>query len=121
MENAGAAFFIAGIAHRLVANDPQGCPQMKIKPEQLDRLVDDILKAYRAKDLITLKAPETTVRAKIKETLVKNFHDEEAIEEEAREMLASHAGDMRRAGEMDQHRMFLLIKQKIAQKKGFVL
>ena len=94
---------------------------MKIKPEQLDRLVDDVLKAYRGKDLIALKAPEATIRAKIRDTIVKNFHDEEVIEEEARELLASHAGDMRRAGEMDQHRMFLLIKQKIAEKKGFVL
>jgi hypothetical protein len=94
---------------------------MKIKPEQLDRLVDDIFKAYRAKDLIALKAPEAMVRAKIRDTIAKNFHDEEVIEEEARDMLASHAGDVRRAGEMDQHRMFLLIKQKIAQKKGFVL
>jgi len=88
---------------------------MKIKPEQLDRLVDQILKSYRAKELIAVKAPEATVRAKIRDTIVKNFHEEEVIEEEAREMLASHAGDMRRAGEMDQHRMFLLIKQKIAQ------
>jgi hypothetical protein len=94
---------------------------MKIRPEQLDRLVDDILKAYRAKELIKLKVPEATVRAKIRETIAKNFHDEELLEEEARELLASHAGDVRQAGEMDQHRMFLLIKQKIAQKKGFVL
>jgi len=94
---------------------------MKIKPEQADRLVDEILKAYRAKELIALKAGEAEVRAKIRDTILKNFHEEDAIDEEAREMLASHAGDVRRAGEMDQHKMFLLIKQKIAEKKGFVL
>ncbi len=94
---------------------------MKIKPEQADRLVDEIVKAYRAKELIKLKAGEPEVRAKIRDTIIRNFHEEDVIEEEAREMLASHAGDMRRAGEMDQHKMFLLIKQRIAQKKGFVL
>lgn len=94
---------------------------MKIKPEQADRLVDEILKAYRTKELIAFKAGEGEVRAKIRDTILRNFHEEEVIEEEAREMLASHAGDVRRAGEMDQHKMFLLIKQKIAQKKGFVL
>jgi hypothetical protein len=94
---------------------------MKIKPEQADRLVDEILKGYRVKELIKFKAAEPEVRAKIRDTIIKNFHEEDVIEEEAREMLASHAGDMRRAGEMDQHKMFLLIKQKIAQKKGFVL
>ena len=94
---------------------------MKIKPEQADRLAEEILKAYRAKELIAFKAGEGEVRAKIRDTILRNFHEEEVIEEEAREMLASHAGDVRRAGEMDQHKMFLLIKQKIAQKKGFVL
>jgi hypothetical protein len=94
---------------------------MKIKPDQVDRLVDQLLKAYRAKELITLKAAEPAVRAKIKEAIVKNFNDEETLEEEARAMLASHSGEMRQAGEMDQHKMFLMIKQKLAEKKGFVL
>jgi len=40
------------------------------------------------------------------------------IEEEARQMLASHAGQVK---EMDHYKMFLLIKQKLAQKKEFVL
>lgn len=94
---------------------------MKIRPEQLDRLVEGLLKAYRAKELIVLKGAETAVREKIKNTIVNNFHEEEVIEEEARAMIASHAGQMRQAGEMDQHKMFLLIKQKLAEKKGFVL
>lgn len=80
-----------------------------------------ILKSYRAKELMVLKAQESAVRAKIKNIIVQNFHEEETIEEEARQMLATHAGQVRQAGDMDQHKMFLLIKQKLAQKKGFVL
>jgi hypothetical protein len=94
---------------------------MKIKPEQAERLAEQILKSYRAKELIVLKAQESAVRTKIKNIIVQNFHEEEVIEEEARKMLASHAGEVRQAGDMDQHKMFLLIKQKLAQKKGFVL
>jgi hypothetical protein len=94
---------------------------MKIKPEQAEKLADRILKSYRAKEMIVLKAEESAVRDKIKKTILQNFHDEEVIEEEARAMLATHAGQMRQAGEMDQHKMFLLIKQKLAEKKGFVL
>ncbi|HEY2987053.1 MAG TPA: DUF507 family protein [Candidatus Binatia bacterium] len=94
---------------------------MKLKPEQVDRLVDQILKAYRAKDLIVFKAQETAIRTKVKDTIIRNFHEEEVIEEEARQMLATHAGQVRQAGDMDQHKMFLLIKQKLAQKRGFVL
>ena len=94
---------------------------MKIKPEQTERLLDQLLKAYHAKELIVLKAQETQVRAKIKNALTQNFHEEEAIEEEARKVLAEHAGQVREAGEMDHYKMFLLIKQKLAQKRGFIL
>jgi hypothetical protein len=91
---------------------------MKIKPEQIDRLVDRLLKNYRTKDMIVLKTDEATVKAKIVEIITKNFRDEEAIEDEARKMLAAHASEARDA---DQHKMFLLIKQKLAQNRGFVL
>lgn len=91
---------------------------MKIKPEQLDRLADQLLKNYRAKELMVLKTKESDVRAKIKHIIERNFHEEEVIEEEARKMLASYANQVK---EMDHYKMFLLIKQKLAQKKGFVL
>lgn len=76
------------------------------------------MKSYRAKELIVLKADEAKVRAKIQETIARNFQEEEAIEEEARVMLAAHAGQVK---EMDHYKMFLLIKQKLAQKRGFIL
>jgi len=91
---------------------------MKIKTEQLDRLVDNLLRQYQAKQLATFKAKENEIRVRIRKILEQNFHQEDAIEEEAREMLASHALQTR---EMDHHKMFLLLKQKLAQKKGFIL
>jgi len=98
---------------------PQLFPQpMKVKAEQIDRLISRLMKAYQAKELIVLKANEVDIRAKIKGIISRNFHEEETIEEEAREMLASHAGQIK---EMDHYKMFLLIKQKLAQKKGFIL
>ena len=77
-----------------------------------------LLKDYHSKDLIVLKAKETDIRAKIKDIITENFHEEEVIEEEARKMLASHAGQVK---EMDHYKMFVLIKQKLAQKRGFIL
>jgi hypothetical protein len=47
-----------------------------------------------------------------------NFAEEEAIEEEARAMLASYA---RATKDVDPYKMFLLAKQKLAAKKGFIL
>ena len=72
----------------------------------------------QAKELIVLKAAQPKVRAKVAAIIAKNFSEEEEIEQEARKMLASHAGEVR---EMDPYKMFLLIKQKLAAKRGFVL
>ncbi len=91
---------------------------MKVKPEQIDRMAERLLKSCRTKELVILKADEAAVRKRIGEIIAQNFREEEAIEEEARKMLDSHAGETR---SMDQHRMFQLIKQKLAEKKGFVL
>jgi len=91
---------------------------MKIKPEQLDRLATQLVVAYRKKDLIISKATDAELKATVVETINRNFAEEEAIEEEARKMLASFAQVSR---DMDPFKMFLLAKQKLAAKKGFIL
>lgn len=84
-------------------------------------MADQLLKNYHSKDLIVLKTKEADIRAKIKSIIVQNFREEEAIEDEARKMLASHAGQVKEVKEMDHYKMFILIKQKLAQKRGFIL
>jgi hypothetical protein len=91
---------------------------MKIKREQLDRLATMLLAAYRAKDLISAGSQEPEIKAKIMEIINQNFAEEEALEEEARRMLSTYA---RVAKDMDPYKMFLLAKQKLAAKKGFIL
>jgi hypothetical protein len=91
---------------------------MKIKPEQLERIAALLIASYRKKELIVTKAEEAKIKSKIMEVIGKNFAEEEAIEEEARKMLASHA---RASRDMDPYKMFLLAKQKLAARKGFIL
>ena len=90
---------------------------MKIKQEQLDRLAGTLLANYHAKELITSKATDPELRAKIIAIISHNFAEEEAIEEEARTMLAYARGTK----DVDPYKMFLLAKQKLAAKKGFIL
>jgi Protein of unknown function (DUF507) len=91
---------------------------MKIKSEQLDKLAKLLLENYRSKELVKPKCEDTTILARIKDVISQNFAEEEAIEDEARKMLAAHAQATR---EMDHFKMFLIAKQKLAAKKGFVL
>jgi len=91
---------------------------MKIKQDQLDRLATTLVTAYRTKELIIPRSQETEIKAKVMEIINRNFAEEEALEEEAREMLSSH---VRATKDMDPYKMFLLAKQKLAAKKGFIL
>jgi hypothetical protein len=91
---------------------------MKIKQEQLERLASALLTNYRAKELIRPKADEPELKARIMAVISLNFAEEEAIEEEARKMLASYAHVSK---DMDPYKMFLIAKQKLAAKKGFIL
>ena len=81
---------------------------MKIKPEQLEKLAELLITSYRAKELIVTGSADAPLKKKVAE----------AIEKEARTMLASHA---QAARDMDSYKMFLLAKQKLAAKKGFIL
>jgi hypothetical protein len=91
---------------------------MKVKPEQLERIATLLIAGYRNKELMVTKADDAALKRKIVEIIGKNFAEEEELEEEARKMLASHAQASR---DMDPYKMFLLAKQKLASKKGFIL
>ena len=91
---------------------------MKIKQEQLDRLASLLLSNYKTKEIMVPKAAEAEIKAKIMAIINDNFAEEQSIEEEARKMLASYA---RASKDMDPFKMFLLAKQKLAAKKGFIL
>ena len=91
---------------------------MKVKPEQLDRLANTLLGVYQTKELIVTRGKEAEIKSKIIEIINYNFAEEEALEEEARKMLSTYA---RAAKDMDPYKMFLLAKQKLAAKKGFIL
>jgi hypothetical protein len=91
---------------------------MKIRSEQLDRVAAALLARYQSKDLIVVKASESSIKSKIAAIIGANFAEEEAIENEVRQVLAAHAGASR---DMDPYKMFVIAKQKLAAKKGFIL
>ena len=91
---------------------------MKVKPEQLEQIASLLMASFKNNQLMVGSAAETAIKKKLIDVIAKNFAEEEAIEEEARKMLASVAQASRH---MDAFKMFLLAKQKLAAKKGFIL
>ena len=92
---------------------------MKLGAEKLDRIATLLVRSYRDHDLMVAKAEESVLKNKIVDVIAKNLAEEEAIEEEARKMLVSFGRSTR--GDLDPYKMFLLAKQKLAAKRGFIL
>ncbi len=91
---------------------------MKIAPEQLEQFASLMITSLTEKQLMTSLVPEPVIKQKIIEVVARNFAEEESIEEEARRLLASVAPASR---DMDPFKMFVLAKQKLAAKRGFIL
>lgn len=91
---------------------------MKVTAEQLDRLAAALIASYRQQGLMVAAVSDAAIKTRIAGVIAANFAEEEAIEEEARRVLTSHA---RAARDMDSMKMFQLAKQKLAARKGFIL
>ena len=91
---------------------------MKLDATQIDRLAQGLVNLYRQKDFITVRKDDAQLKLAIEEALQRNFDEEEAIEKEARQLIASHAQE---SNNLDTHKAMLLIKQRLARKKGFLL
>jgi hypothetical protein len=91
---------------------------MKVKQEQLERLATMLLRAYLDREVMIARRSQAEIKNAIIGIVSQNFAEEEAIEDEARKMLASYG---RAAKDMDPYKMFLIAKQKLAAKKGFIL
>ena len=97
---------------------------MRISPAQVDRVATILVRRLVEKNVVTLTAPETTVKAKFVELLIKNFDEEAAIERlamvEAEKLVRQGAPGVRRE-DLDLRRVEQLVKQRLAKARGFVL
>jgi hypothetical protein len=89
-----------------------------MRADQIEKLADLLIQNLLKTGLLVLKGDPLAVRSKVKDIIAKNFAEEQQIEEEARNLVAANKGTMK---DIDEHRMFLLVKQKLAQQRGFVL
>ena len=70
------------------------------------------------KDLVRLRTDTKAITAKLLAALLDNFRQEEALEKEAERLAEEH---LRSAGGLDRHKVTQLIKQRLAEERGFVL
>jgi hypothetical protein len=93
-------------------------PAVHINEDRLQKLSRAIVKAIVAQGIVKPKAPESQLVERIARIFVENLLEEQKIEEEAERML-DRLG--RQAQGMDQRKILMGLKDRIAKEKGFSL
>ncbi len=92
---------------------------MRLKEPQVKHLCQKVLLTLRAKQLIILKVPESTILARMEEIFQKDLRVEMDIDREAKRLLEEYA---EKAGpNIDRQRMFTLIKKQLVKDRNAVI
>ncbi|TMB46153.1 MAG: DUF507 family protein [Deltaproteobacteria bacterium] len=97
---------------------------MRPSAAQLQRVAALLAKRLVAADVLTLDVPEEAVQARFAALLARNFEEEAEIEREAAaeaERVVRRGAPGVRREELDLRRVEQLVKQRIAERRGFAL
>jgi len=94
---------------------------MVIVPEKIvQKLCAKVLDTLKDKRMVTLKAPEDKVLQRLAKAMLDDLNKEAALNNEVRKMLEKFRPQIDR-GEVDEHKMFQMIKKQLVKDRGIVL
>jgi hypothetical protein len=97
---------------------------MRPSPAQIERLAESLVRRLIHAQLLEPDVPEETIRARFAAILTRNFEEEAEITREAAaeaERLVRRGAPGVRREDLDPRRVEQLVKQRIAQARGFAL
>jgi hypothetical protein len=92
---------------------------MRRREEIAVRFADAVVKRLVTRKLVEVK-DEARVRTTLQKVIIENLQTEDQIDTETRELLQTHARDIREKG-LDYRQLFSKAKEKLARDRGFVL
>jgi hypothetical protein len=92
---------------------------MKLSNHQLEIMIQRVFEIWKQKDVVTFKADEKVCFQRAVEIIKNEFDKEKSIETEARNMVDNL--EKQNPGGFEPHKMFLMIKKRLAKDKGLVL
>jgi hypothetical protein len=88
------------------------------KDSQLRQIADTLVSELLAKDLLTVQGDPAALRERFFDVLSRNFAEEAALERDAEAFAQAHRREM--VG-LDSRRILMLVKERLAKERGFVL
>ncbi len=100
---------IRGIQHKM----------MKLTTSQIQRLSEKILNQWKSQNLITFKIDEKIVLKTIIDSITNEFLREEMLDKDVHALMDQM--EREHEGQFQRHRMFPMLKQKLAKERKFIL
>jgi hypothetical protein len=92
---------------------------MKLTPLQMQKLIEKIFDQWKKQNLIVFKEDEKKVFARAMDALKADIHKEEQLDRDVMSVLDQL--ERSNPGEFQRHKMFPLLKQKMAKERKMVL
>jgi hypothetical protein len=92
---------------------------MKLTTSQIQRLAEKILNHWKSQNLITLKVDEKVVLATMVNAMVGELKKEEQLDNDVKALMDQM--ETQHEGEFQRHRMFPMLKQKLAKERKVIL
>jgi hypothetical protein len=95
---------------------------MHLKDEQIARLAEKVIGDLTSAGLMTLKGERGAALKAVKAAIIKDLKGEEDLERDAENLLDQTLRSMGNgASSIDRHKMFRMIKEKLAKERKIVL
>lgn len=92
---------------------------MKLSTSQIQRLSEKILKQWKSQQLITFKVDEKVVLQTIIDTITNDFKREEQLDQDVHALMDQM--EREHEGQFQRHKMFPMLKQKLAKERKVIL
>lgn len=92
---------------------------MKLTTSQIQRLSEKILNQWKLQGLITFKVDEKIVLKTVVDAITADFKQEEFLDKEVHQMMEQL--ERQHGSEFQRHKMFPMLKQKLAKERKIIL
>ena len=92
---------------------------MKLTQNHIESFVRHVILGLEKKKLLTFNKPKETILKRAGQIIKTNFEEELQLERDVMKMLDNI--EKQQTNQFERHRMFKILKKKIADERGFVL
>jgi hypothetical protein len=93
---------------------------MRITKERVHFISKTLLERLLEQNLITVQIPKEELVRRIEHIMTEDLMIEDRLHQEVREILKGYEAEIEK-GNVDYHKMFLMVKNKLVKERGIIL